>query len=92
VLVMPLRRRRAGDMLRALPPMYVPSTSTSPPSLPPPPFPSCIARRMQWRMNHAVFCVTRSERASSCDDTPFLEFANIHTAGSHLSRPSGESS
>src|SRR5487761_1398540 len=43
-------------------------------------------------MNHALFCVTPSDRAISCDETPFLELAISQIAGSHLSKPSGESS
>src|SRR6478672_9668511 len=47
---------------------------------------------MRWSMNHADFCVTPSARASSCELIPFLELAASQIAGSHLSRPSGESS
>ncbi len=43
-------------------------------------------------MNHADFCVTPSARPSSCELIPFLLLATSHIAGSHLSRPSGESS
>src|SRR5438552_12997283 len=43
-------------------------------------------------MNHADFCVIPSARPSSCELMPFLELAASQTAGSHLSRPSGESS
>jgi hypothetical protein len=43
-------------------------------------------------MNHADFCVTPSARPSSWLLMPFLEFAASHTAGSHLSRRSRDSS
>jgi len=43
-------------------------------------------------MNQADFCVTPSERANSCELIPFLLLAASQTAGSHLSRPSFESS
>src|SRR5436190_23207420 len=43
-------------------------------------------------MNQADFCVTPRARASSCELIPFLLLAISHTAGSHLSSPSGESS
>lgn len=76
-------------MLRAFPPMNVSSTSTSPESRK---LLVCMARRMRWSMNHADFCVIPSERPSSCELMPFLELAISHTAGSHLSRPSLESS
>src|SRR5437016_2897272 len=51
-----------------------------------------MARRMRCSMNHADFCVIPRARPSSCDEMPFLELAVSHTAGSHLSNPSGESS
>src|SRR6266542_2497520 len=76
-------------MRRALPPMYVSSTSTSPESIEKP---DCIASRMRWSMNHADFWVIPSARPSSCELIPFLEFAASQIAGSHLSSPSGESS
>jgi len=43
-------------------------------------------------MNHADFCVIPSARASSCELIPFLLLATSQTAGSHLSKPSPESS
>src|SRR5690242_3748729 len=43
-------------------------------------------------MNHVDFWVTPSARPSSCELMPFFELAISHTAGSHLSSPSGESS
>src|SRR5579884_1543485 len=43
-------------------------------------------------MNHAVFCVTPIERATSQEETPFLELASIHTVQIHLSSPIGLSS
>jgi hypothetical protein len=43
----------------ALPPMKISSTSTSPDRLNPP---SCIASRIRWFMNQAVFCVTLRPR------------------------------
>lgn len=43
-------------------------------------------------MNHAVFCVTPIARPNSCDETPLRSPASIHMAGSHFSRPRGESS
>ena len=43
-------------------------------------------------MNHADFWVTPSRRASSCELIACREFALSSSAGSHLSRPSGESS
>src|SRR2546422_8155387 len=43
-------------------------------------------------MNQADFWVIPSARPSSCELIPFLELAMSHTAGSHLSSPSGESS
>src|SRR5713226_9599543 len=43
-------------------------------------------------MNHAVFCVTPRERAISQELTPFFALVMSQTAGSHFSRPSGESS
>src|SRR2546429_6321399 len=53
---------------------------------------SCMARRMLWRMNNDDYRVTPRARASSCKMIPYLLLAASHTAGSHLSRPSGESS
>lgn len=35
---------------------------------------------------------TPMDRANSCEDTPFLQLAMSQIAGSHLSRPTGESS
>jgi hypothetical protein len=66
------------------------SASTSPLSLVN--VPVCMASLIRCSMNHADFCVTPSERAISCDETPFLELAISQIAGSHLSKPSGESS
>ena len=43
-------------------------------------------------MNHAVFWVTPTARWISQDEMPFLQFTSIHMTGSHLSKPSGESS
>ncbi len=43
-------------------------------------------------MNHAVFWVTPIARPSSCEEIPFRSPASIHMAGSHLSKPMGESS
>src|SRR6266700_4091695 len=43
-------------------------------------------------MNHAVFCVTPRSLANSQDDVPFFVLCRIHMAGSHLSKPIGESS
>ena len=88
-LLMPLRSRTLLCMLRALPPMNVSSTSTSPESRK---LSVCMASRMRWRTNHADFWVIPSDRPSSWELIPFLELATSHTAGSHLSRPSGESS
>ena len=51
-----------------------------------------MASRIRWSMNHADFCVQPTPRASSCDEMPFFELAISHTAGSHLSSPSAESS
>jgi len=48
---------------RALAPMKVSSTSTSPDSVLV--SSACIASRIRWSMNHAVFCVTPMDRASS---------------------------
>src|SRR5581483_4236415 len=73
-----------------LPPTNVSSASTSPASgMRDSAF---IARRMRWNMNHAVFCVTPSARASSCELVPFLVFASSQKAGSHLVNGIGESS
>src|SRR5687767_3674058 len=47
---------------------------------------------MRWSMNHVDFCVTPSALPSSCELIPFLLLAMSQTAGSHLSRPSAESS
>lgn len=52
----------------------------------------CIASRMRCSMNQADFWVIPSALPSSCEEMPFLELAASQTAGSHLSRPSGESS
>jgi hypothetical protein len=60
------RARSAFHEMRALcmnltrPPMKVSSTSTSPDNLSK--VPSCIASRIRWSMNHAVFCVTLMAR------------------------------
>src|SRR5213082_2324233 len=43
-------------------------------------------------MNHAVFCVTPMARWTSYELMPFLALASSHSVGSHLSKPSGESS
>src|SRR5436190_20071801 len=43
-------------------------------------------------MNQPVFWVTPSARANSYELIPFLLFASIHRAGSHLSNPMGLSS
>src|ERR1017187_687887 len=43
-------------------------------------------------MNHAVLCVTWRARPSWCELTSFLDDISSQNAGSHLSRPSGESS
>src|SRR6266536_3255822 len=43
-------------------------------------------------MNHPVFLVTPSERASSQELIPFLALTIIQVAGSHLSSPRGLSS
>src|ERR1017187_7207786 len=43
-------------------------------------------------MNHAVFWVTPSARCNSHEEIPLRLLATSHIAGSHLSRPSGESS
>src|ERR1035437_2245879 len=51
-----------------------------------------MASRMRSSMNHADFCVTPSDRASSCDEMLFLLLAMSQTAGSHLSQPNGLSS
>ena len=61
--VMPTRSRFAACMLRALPPMKVSSASTVPSSFPP--CFACKASRSRDSMNHAVFWVTPSARASS---------------------------
>jgi hypothetical protein len=55
--------RRAVCMLRDLAPMKVSSTSTLLENFPP--CFACIAKGMRWSMNHAVFRVTPSARASS---------------------------
>src|SRR5881394_1979126 len=47
---------------------------------------------MRWSMNQDDFCVMPSARASSWELIPFFELATSQMAGSHLSRPSGESS
>src|SRR5580692_5155631 len=54
--------------------------------------PFCIARRMRWSMNQAVFWVTPKARPTSQELMPFLAFTIIQKAGSHLSRPRGLSS
>src|SRR5438094_9789270 len=54
--------------------------------------PLCIARRMRCNINHAVFCVTPIARCSSYELMPFLQLDASHIAGSHLSKPIGESS
>ncbi len=51
--------------------------------------PSRIASRTRCSMNHAVFCVTPSARASSCEDVPFLVFARSQRAGSHCQNEIG---
>src|SRR5438067_8931934 len=43
-------------------------------------------------MNHAVFCVTPSERPSSHELTPFFAFTITHKAGIHFDKDKGESS
>ena len=62
----PVMRRLRSEtcMFRALPPMKVSSTSTSPPSLDPKKS-SCIARRIRCSINHADFWVTLTSRAIS---------------------------
>src|SRR5579864_6973164 len=77
-------------MFFASPPMNVSSISVMPDI-----FwnvPVCMASRMRCSMNHADFCVTPCDRANSCDEMLFLALAISHTAGSHLSHPSGLSS
>src|ERR1039458_287181 len=77
-------------MFRALPPMKVSSTSTSPASFAN--VPLRMASRIRWSMNHADFWVMPMPRAISYEETPFLSLAIIHIAQSHLSKPSGLSS
>src|SRR6266487_991414 len=77
-------------MFFARPPMNVSSTSVMPDIFWK--VPVSIASRMRCNMNHADFCVTPSDRASSCEEMEFFELAISHTAGSHLSQPSGLSS
>src|SRR5438876_12191922 len=61
------RLRSLTCMFRALPPMKVSSTSTSPPLVPSlePKNSSCIARRIRCSMNHADFWLTLMSRAIS---------------------------
>src|SRR6185437_12602044 len=85
-------------MFLSKPPTKDSSTSTAEPPEPPnflekyPGRFSFMAKRMRCSMNHAVFWVTPSDREISQDETPFLELVISQTAGSHFSRPSGESS
>jgi hypothetical protein len=83
-------RLRTSLHVLASPPMKASSTSVIP-------FifwnvPVAIASRMRWSMNHADFWVTAKVRPSSCDEMLFLLLGMSQIAGSHLSKPSGESS
>ena len=78
-------------MFRALPPMYVSSTSTSPHQL--------VERAGLHRQPDAVqagttrdFCVMPSAGEPPSELMPFLALAMSQIAASHLSSPSGESS
>src|SRR5262245_30247458 len=82
--------RTCACMFLALPPTYVSSASTSPLSLSK--LPVCIASRIRCSMNQLDFWVMPRARASSCEEMPFLELATSQIAGSHLSKPNGESS
>lgn len=53
---------------------------------------ACIAKRTRWSMNQAAFWLTPRSRDSSYELIPFLQPHSIQIAGSHLSRPMGESS
>ena len=60
------------------------------PSLPPfRPLSSGMARRMRCSMNHAVFCVTPSDRAISWLLTPFLRVGDDPDAGQPLVQAEG---
>ncbi len=88
----PVMRRCRVPMciLRALPPIKVSSTSTSPLSVPD--TSSCKALRIRCIMNHADFWVMPIVLAISQELTPFLQLQIIQNAHIHLSRPRGESS
>ena len=74
-------------MLRALPPMKVSSTSTSPPSLPPVlglhGEPEAVKHEPRGLLSDAE----RAREFVAADAV--LALASIHSAGSHLSRPIG---
>jgi len=70
--------------------MNVSSTSTCPAALWK--LPVRAAHRIRCAMNQAVFWVTPSARCNSIELTPVRRVKRSQTAGSHLSRPSGESS
>src|ERR1700736_1888835 len=78
-------------MFFTLPPTNVSSHSTGAlmPSFKPV---SVIAKRMRGRTCHAAFWVIPNALANSYELIPFLQFTKSHAAGSHLSRPIGESS